>query len=60
MLERARKGGYAIGAFNVYDVNGGAAVIGAAEACRSPAIVQARDRDVVVYPHPCTYRSHAH
>ena len=40
MLHRAQAGGYAIGAFNVYNLEGVKAVIGAAEAERSPVILQ--------------------
>ncbi|CAG9464477.1 unnamed protein product [Pedinophyceae sp. YPF-701] len=41
MLSRAIEGLYAVGAFNVYDLAGGAAVVAAAEAARSPVILQA-------------------
>ncbi|OAA57586.1 fructose-bisphosphate aldolase [Niveomyces insectorum RCEF 264] len=40
ILEAARKGNYAVGAFNCYNEDGVIAVIRAAEACRSPAIIQ--------------------
>ncbi len=40
MLQAAEAGGYAVGGFNVYDLNGVKAVIGAAEAARSPVLVQ--------------------
>ena len=40
LLKDAEEGGYAIGAFNVYDITGGAAVIAAAEDARSPVIIQ--------------------
>ena len=40
LLAQARTGGYAIGAFNVYNLEGVLAVIGAAEAERSPAMLQ--------------------
>jgi tagatose 1,6-diphosphate aldolase GatY/KbaY len=40
MLAAAHSGGYAVGAFNVYNLEGVRAVIGAAEAARSPVILQ--------------------
>jgi tagatose 1,6-diphosphate aldolase GatY/KbaY len=40
LLETARRHIYAIGAFNVYNLEGVRAVINAAEACRSPAMLQ--------------------
>ena len=40
MLQQARTGGYAVGAFNVYNLEGVKAVICAAEAERSPVILQ--------------------
>jgi tagatose 1,6-diphosphate aldolase GatY/KbaY len=40
LLNEARQGGYAIGAFNVYNLEGASAVVAAAEAERSPAILQ--------------------
>ncbi|CAK7204221.1 hypothetical protein SEUCBS139899_006975 [Sporothrix eucalyptigena] len=40
ILQAARKGGYAVGGFCVYNVEGVLAVIKAAERCRSPAIIQ--------------------
>ncbi|KAG8076277.1 hypothetical protein GUJ93_ZPchr0006g44432 [Zizania palustris] len=40
LLYNAEKGGYAIGAFNVYNLEGIDAVVSAAEAERSPAILQ--------------------
>jgi ketose-bisphosphate aldolase len=40
MLQDARKGGYAIGAFNILDYNSFKAVVEAAEEVRSPVIVQ--------------------
>lgn len=43
LLEGAREGGYAVGAFNVYNLEGVAAVVAAAEALQSPAILQVRD-----------------
>jgi len=40
LLENARKGHYAVGAFNIYNLEGVTAVIAAAETCRSPVILQ--------------------
>ena len=40
-LEAAEAGGYAVGAFNVSDLNQAVAVLDAARAERSPVIVQA-------------------
>ena len=40
MLEEARKGGYAIGAFNILDYNSFKAVVDAASELKSPVIVQ--------------------
>lgn len=40
MLQMAQRGGYAIGAFNVYNLEGVRAVVNAAEAEFSPAILQ--------------------
>src|SRR5262245_32388272 len=40
LLDAARDGGYAIGAFNVYNLEGARAVAAAAEAERSPAMLQ--------------------
>ncbi|KAF8723676.1 hypothetical protein HU200_021638 [Digitaria exilis] len=40
LLLNAEKGGYAIGAFNVYNIEGVEAVVAAAEAENSPAILQ--------------------
>lgn len=40
LLNRAHEGGYAIGAFNVYNLEGARAVVTAAEAERSPAMLQ--------------------
>src|SRR5215467_2699567 len=40
LLQAATAGGYAIGAFNVYNLEGGRAVVRAAEAHRSPVILQ--------------------
>lgn len=40
ILMRAEEGGYAVGAFNVYNLEGAMAVVAAAEAENSPAILQ--------------------
>lgn len=40
LLEAAREGGYAVGGFNVYNLEGARAVVGAAEAERSPVMLQ--------------------
>lgn len=40
LLQAAREGGYAIGAFNIYNLEGVQAVVAAAEAERSPAMLQ--------------------
>jgi tagatose 1,6-diphosphate aldolase GatY/KbaY len=40
LLHAAQTGGYALGAFNVYNLEGARAVVAAAEATRSPAILQ--------------------
>lgn len=40
LLNAARKGSYAIGAFNVYNLEGARAVVAAAEAERSPVMLQ--------------------
>lgn len=41
-LKNAESGGYAVGAFNVYNMEGVEAVVAAAEQERSPAILQVR------------------
>jgi tagatose 1,6-diphosphate aldolase GatY/KbaY len=40
LLRRAEAGGYAVGAFNVYNLEGVKAIVAAAEAERAPAIIQ--------------------
>jgi tagatose 1,6-diphosphate aldolase GatY/KbaY len=40
LLNAARVGGYAVGAFNIYNLEGARAVVAAAEAERSPAMLQ--------------------
>ena len=42
-LKNAEKGGYAVGAFNVYNLEGVEAVVSAAEEEQSPAILQVRN-----------------
>jgi len=44
LLQTAREGGYAVGAFNAYNLEGVRAVVAAAEAERSPVIVQVHPR----------------
>lgn len=39
-IKNAENGGYAVGAFNVYNLEGVEAVVAAAEAEKSPAILQ--------------------
>lgn len=39
-MKSAENGGYAVGAFNVYNLEGIEAVVAAAEAEKSPAILQ--------------------
>lgn len=41
-IKNAEKGEYAVGAFNVYNMEGVEAVVAAAEEERSPAILQVR------------------
>lgn len=43
-IKNAEKGGYAVGAFNVYNIEGAEAVVAAAEQENSPAILQVRMR----------------
>jgi tagatose 1,6-diphosphate aldolase GatY/KbaY len=40
ILEKAQRYAYAVGAFNLYNLEGAKAVVNAAEADRSPAIIQ--------------------
>lgn len=40
LLNNARRGGYAVGAFNVYNLEGAIAVVQSAEALRSPVMLQ--------------------
>lgn len=40
LLTRARKEGYAVGAFNIYNLEGASAVVQAAESMRSPVMLQ--------------------
>lgn len=41
-MKNAERGGYAVGAFNVYNMEGAEAVVAAAEEENSPAILQVR------------------
>lgn len=45
-IKNAEKGGYAVGAFNVYNMEGAEAVVAAAEEENSPAILQVRKREM--------------
>lgn len=47
-MKNAEKSGYAVGAFNVYNLEGIEAVIAAAEAEESPAILQVRNSLIVI------------
>src|SRR5262245_28542284 len=40
LLHAARAGGYAVGGFNIYNLEGARAIVAAAEAERSPAMLQ--------------------
>ena len=40
LLEKAQRYSYAVGAFNLYNLEGAKAVVNAAEADKSPAIIQ--------------------
>lgn len=42
LIKNAERGGYAVGAFNVYNMEGAEAVVTAAEEENSPAILQVR------------------
>lgn len=42
LIKNAERGGYAVGAFNVYNMEGAEAVVAAAEEENSPAILQVR------------------
>lgn len=52
--QAAEKGGYAVGAYNVYNLEGVMAVVAAAEAERSPAILQV---DIKHYQHSVSYQT---
>lgn len=41
-IKSAERGGYAVGAFNIYNLEGVQAVVAAAEEQQSPAILQVR------------------
>ena len=47
-MKNAEKSGYAVGAFNVYNLEGIEAVIAAAEAEESPAILQVRNSLLII------------
>jgi ketose-bisphosphate aldolase len=49
MLITARKGGYAVGAFNILDYNSTRAVIEAAEDLRAPVIIQTSAKTVIFW-----------
>ena len=51
MLQEARDGGYAVGAFNILDYNSMKAVVAAAEELRAPVIVQTSVKTVVLWGH---------
>lgn len=46
-VKNAEKGGYAVGAFNVYNLEGVEAVVAAAEEEQSPAILQVKSNGSV-------------
>uniref|UniRef100_A0A1D1YA47 Fructose-bisphosphate aldolase n=3 Tax=Anthurium amnicola TaxID=1678845 RepID=A0A1D1YA47_9ARAE len=52
LLINAEKGGYAVGAFNVYNLEGVEAVVAAAESEKSPAILQVHPGALKVGGHP--------
>ena len=49
MLEKARKGGYAVGAFNILDYNSMKAVVDAAQETSSPVIIQTSVKTVLFW-----------
>ncbi|OHB72984.1 MAG: hypothetical protein A2Z25_06215 [Planctomycetes bacterium RBG_16_55_9] len=49
MLKKARRGGYAVGAFNILDYNSMRAVVDAAEALDAPVIIQTSVKTVVFW-----------
>lgn len=49
VVKNAEKGGYAVGAFNVYNLEGIEAVVAAAEAEKSPAILQVRNFNMLIF-----------
>jgi len=49
MLRQAREGGYAVGAFNILDLNSTRAVIGAAVELKAPVILQTSAKTVVFW-----------
>lgn len=54
IVKNAEKGGYAIGAFNVYNLEGVEAVVAAAEAENSPAILQVRNFNMLIFQKLCS------
>lgn len=56
MLQRAREEGYAVGAFNILDVNSTRAVIDAAVELRAPVILQTSAKTVVFWGAPVLAR----
>lgn len=59
-VKNAEKGGYAVGAFNVYNLEGVEAVVAAAEEQQSPAILQVRSSRIshmtVINLHNCAHK----
>ena len=51
-VKNAENGGYAVGAFNVYNLEGVEAVVAAAEEEQSPAILQVWSSYFIYYPSP--------
>jgi len=49
VVKNAEKGGYAVGAFNVYNLEGIEAVVAAAETEKSPAILQVRNFNMLIF-----------
>jgi len=54
-IKNAEKGGYAVGAFNVYNLEGVDAVVSAAEETRSPAILQVRSNQLKILICMCSF-----
>jgi len=49
VVKNSEKGGYAVDAFNVYNLEGIEAVVAAAEAEKSPAILQVRNFNMLIF-----------